>query len=293
MVRYWPTWLGLGALWLLVQLPFGVQLRVGALLGDVSYLLARSRRRIARINIDLCFPEWTAEARHKLLRDHFRSLGIAILETGFAWWGRQERLAPLLRVVGLEHLQAAQQQGKGVVLLGGHMTCMEVVGRLFTMHHSPVAAIYRRHGNPVMEAVTTRFRDTYFPRTIPRENTRAILRALKDGFTVWYAPDQDFRRHHVFAPFMGVTATSLTATARIAKLSGAPVVPILLKRLPGVSGYEVTLLPPLEGFPGGDDVADATRINQVTERLVRAAPEQYLWVHRRFKTRPKGEKKFY
>jgi len=161
------------------------------------------------------------------------------------------------------------------------------------MHHSPIAAIYRRHGNPVMEAVTTRFRTPIFHGRFRAENTRAILRALKDGFTVWYAPDQDFRRHHVFAPFMGVTATSLTATARIAKLSGAPVVPISAQTLTGVSGYEVTLLPHWRDFPAATTWPMRPASIKWTERLVRAAPEQYLWVHRRFKTRPKGEKKFY
>lgn len=291
--HHWPTWLGLGLLRLAIRLPFGWQVRIGAFLGRCLYYLAPGRRRVAETNIRLCFPELDARSQRQLVRNTFESSGISLLEIGLAWWGDDAMLAPLAHIEGLEHLQHAMALGKGVILLSAHFTCLEIGGRLLARRH-PFAVVYRKHGNPLFEAITKHSRETRFQRAIPRTDTRGLVRALRDGLACWYAPDQDFgRKKSVFAPFMGVQAATLPATSRLAKLSGAPVVPFFPLRLPGAAGYRLILKPPLENFPGDDEVADAARINAIIEVQVREAPGQYLWLHRRFKTRPEGEARVY
>jgi KDO2-lipid IV(A) lauroyltransferase len=281
--------LGLALLHVLVLLPFGAQVRIGAFFGRCLYHLAPSRRHIAETNIRLCFPELDARAQRELVRETFESSGISLLEIGLAWWGRDSQLAPLAHIEGLEHLQHALAEGKGVILLSAHFTCLEIGGRLLA-RHQPFAVVYRRQNNPLLEAVTKHSRETHFQRAIPRTDTRALVRALRDGLACWYAPDQDFgRKKSVFAPFLGVQAATLPSTSRLAKLSAAPVVPFFPQRLPSGAGYRLIIQAPLENFPCDDEVADATRINAIIEAQVRAAPEQYLWLHRRFRTRPEGE----
>ncbi len=291
--RYWPTWLGLGALWTLSRLPFGLQMRLGAQLGMLMYYLARRRRHITRCNIALCFPELDADAQQMLVRKTFHSAGISLMETGLAWWGKDKMLARRVEIEGLEHLQQATAQGKGVLLLGAHFTSLEISGRLLSQFH-PCAAMYRKHDNPLFEAIIKHSRETHLDRIISRRDMRGMVRALREGTVVWYATDQDFgSRNSVFAPFFGIQTASLVMTSKLARLSGAPVVPFFSQRLDDDSGYKLTLLPALTNFPSGDDIADAARINAVIEQQVRKVPDQYLWLHRRFKTRPEGEPGLY
>ncbi len=291
--RYWLTWLGLGVLWLLSRLPFTLQMRLGSLLGMLMYHLARRRRHITRCNIVLCFPELDSAAQQMLIRKTFRSAGISLMETGLAWWGRDKVLARRVQVEGLEHLQRATALGKGVLLLGAHFTSLEISGRLLACFHS-CAAMYRKHDNPLFEAIIKHSRETHLDKIISRRDMRGMVRALREGTVVWYATDQDFGpRNSVFAPFFGIQTASLVMTSKLARLSGAPVVPFFSQRLDDDSGYKLILLPALTDFPSGDDVADAARINAIIERQVRKAPDQYLWLHRRFKTRPEGESGLY
>jgi KDO2-lipid IV(A) lauroyltransferase len=291
--RYWPTWFGLGVIWLLAQLPYGWQIRIGALLGWLMYHLVPRRRQVAEINIGLCFPELDTEARQRLVKKTFRSSGIALMETSLAWWGRDAMLARLASYDGFEHLERAKAQGKGVLLLSAHMTGMEMGGRLLVLRH-PFAVMYRPHDNPLIEAVIKHAREVHAEKLIHRFDMRDMVRTLRQGGTVWYAPDQDFgRRNSVFAPFFGISTATLTTTSKLAKMSGAAVVPFLTARREDGKGYRLTFLPALADFPSGDDVADAGRYNQVVEEFVRQVPDQYLWLHRRFKTRPPGEEQFY
>jgi len=291
--RYWLTWLGLGLLRSAMLLPYRAQITLGAGLGVLIYHLMPWRRRVAQINIALCFPEFNAAQQHTLVKDDFRSAGISLLETALSWWGRRAQLEPLCRVEGLEHLQNALQQKRGVILLSAHFTCLEIGGRLLALQQR-FHVMYKKHRNPLFEAVMKQAREHNYERAIERHDVRGMLRSLKQGNAVWYAPDQDFgAQHSVFAPFMGVTCATLAAPARLAKLSGAPVVPFFPQRLDDGRGYRLVLLPAMINFPSGDDVADATRINGVIEHAVRRAPEQYLWLHRRFKTRPPGEAPLY
>lgn len=291
--RYWPTWIGLGLLRLLVRLPWATQMKLGATLGTLMFHSMRWRRRVAHTNIALCFPDLNPQQRDELLRACFRGVGQSLPETALCWWGRDEQLRSLCKLEGLEHLTRALEKGHGAILLSAHFTCLELGGRLLALHQ-PFHVMYKRHRNELFEAIMRGARERQFERAISHHDIRGMLRSLKEGKAIWYAPDQDFgRKHSVFAPFMGVTAATLTAPARLAKMSGAPVVPFFPQRLDHGAGYKLTILPALENFPGVDDVADAQRINTIIGQQVRRVPEQYLWLHRRFKTRPEGGQPLY
>ncbi len=280
-------------MWLIAQLPYRAQLELGNILGRILYHASPARRHIATVNLDLCFPELSATERAILLRRHFSSLGMSAVETAMSWWTPDKKLRRLARIEGLEYLEQAKKTGKGVILLSAHFTTLEIGARMLIMR-TLFHGMYREHKNPLFEAVMRRARERYCDQAIPRGDVRAFLDSLKMGLPVWYAPDQNYgREHSIFVPFFGVPAATITSTARLARISGAPVVPFFQHRLPGAQGYALTLLPALDNFPSGDVEADTLRINQLIEQQIRRAPEQYLWAHRRFKTRPPGEPNVY
>jgi len=284
--RHWPLWAGFGLLRLLILLPFPLLLRFGALCGRLALPLARERAAIARRNLELCFPERDAAARERLLRDHFASLGMAIMEFGLAWWGSDRRLAGLREIRGLENLEAAAQAGHGVLMLSAHATCLELGGRLLAPVFSFVA-MYRPSSNPVVRYLMERARARNCRAIIPRDEVKRVIRHLRKGDVIWYAPDQNTgRRKAVFVDFFGHKAATTPATSRLAAMTGARVVPFKVARKADRSGYLLTLEPPLEDFPTADLEADTQRANAIIERWVREYPEQYLWIHRRFRTRP-------
>lgn len=291
--RYWPTWIALGLLRLGTLLPFRAQLRLGRWLGRRLHRLAHRRRHIAETNLRLCFPDRDDAERRALLLAHFESLGMGFMETALSWWGSERRLKRMMRVEGMEHLEAAQARGRGVLIVAAHFTTLEIGARLLALA-VPLHPMYRPHNNPLFEQIQGRARTRQSAGAIRRDDIRATVRALKANRAVWYAPDQDFGpRQSVFVPFMGVNAATLTATGRLAKMSGASVVPMTQERLADGTGYRVILEPALEDLPSGDDEADARRQNAVFERWIRERPADYLWVHRRFKTRPPGEASLY
>ncbi|NLC01727.1 MAG: lipid A biosynthesis lauroyl acyltransferase [Pseudomonas formosensis] len=293
--RYWPMWFGLGLLWLLIQLPYRVLLLLGRVLGWLMYLFMRERREIARINLELCFPDWSAERRKTVLRENFASNGIALFEMAMAWWWPKQRLARLGRVEGLEHLQQAAAQGQGVVLMSAHFTTLEI-GAALLGQKATIDGMYREHKNAAFDYVQRRGRERHNADAVAveREDVRSMLKSLRKGRAIWYAPDQDYgRKASVFVPLFGVTAATVTATATFARLGKALVVPFTQTRLADGSGYLLRVHPPLEDFPSGDDETDARRINQWVEQEILQQPEQYMWVHRRFKTRPEGEPRPY
>ena len=292
--RYWQAWSVLLGLALLALLPYRVLVPLGQLIGRALYLASPDRRETARINLRLCFPGKTDAERERLLREHFGSLGMAVCETAMAFFWSDRRLAPLVRLEGLEHLQAALARGKGVILLTCHMTHLEVSGHLLALHET-ISLMYRAHKNPLMDEVIRASRAARAHDTVERNDVRAMIRELKRGHAVWYAPDQNYggTSQVVFVPFFGVPALTVTTTGRLAQMTGAAVVPFFPVRLPGSHGYRIRVMPALEGFPSSDDVADTRRVTALVEGAVLEAPEQYLWVHRRFKTRPRGEAGFY
>lgn len=285
--RYWGIWLLLGLIRVVVQLPFRVQLAVGRVMGRLLRAASPRRWRITLVNLEKCFPELDADARLKLARAHFDSLGIAFLEFGMCWWGSERRLRKLEHIEGLEHLQAARAKGNGVILLAAHFTTLEITGRLLRLH-TDLHLMYRKIDNPVIEEVMRASRERLFERAIPREDVRLMMKSLKSGKPVWYAIDQGYRgKHSEMVPFFGIPAPTNVALSRLARSTGAPVVPFFAMRLPGTQGYKLIIEPALENFPSDDPAADALRLNQRLEQRIRLAPEQYLWSHDRFKVVPR------
>ncbi|MEW8323797.1 MAG: LpxL/LpxP family Kdo(2)-lipid IV(A) lauroyl/palmitoleoyl acyltransferase [Candidatus Thiodiazotropha taylori] len=282
----WPAWVGLGLLWLISQwLPYRMALPLGRGIGGLIYRLSAKRRHIARVNLQICFPDKSAQQVETLLKQHFDSLGIGMLMIGFAWWAKDSKLQPLVEIEGLEHLQRSLQRGRGVILLSAHFTDLEITGRLLSLFQ-PIAVMYRPHENPVIEWAFTRNRQQRFEAAIPRNEIRQVVRTLKKNLPVWYAPDQSFKGpNSTLAPFFGEPAGTNTATSRLAKISKADTILFSGYRKADESGYKLIIHPPLEAFPTEDLPADATRINGLIEQAVGYAPEQYLWIHRRFKKR--------
>ena len=293
--RFWLLWLGLGVLWLVVQLPYKVQLCIGRALGALMYRVAGDRRRIATRNLELCFPEKTTAERKQLLKANFASTGIAFFEMAMSWWWSKPRLAKLAHVEGLEHLKQAQLEGKGVILMAFHFTTLEIGAALLGQQHT-IDGMYREHKNPLFDFIQRRGRERHNVDSlaVERDDVRGMLKLLRSGRAIWYAPDQDYgAKQSIFVPLFGIQAATVTATSKFAKLGKAQVVPFTQQRLADGSGYKLVIHPPLSDFPGESDEVDCLRINQWVERAVRECPEQYLWAHRRFKTRPPGEPKLY
>lgn len=285
--RHWPAWLGIGAMALLARLPWPLQRGLGRMLGGTLHMTLRDRRAIARRNLELCFPHLGATAREALLREHFAAIGIGVFEFARAWWGSVAPLRRGLVVEGLEHLAAARVGGRGVIVVSGHFTTLEVCGRLMC-DHAPLAGMYRPHAQPAMEWAVRRGRARYAAAMFPKQDVRGAVRHLKRGGLLWYAPDQDpSRGDSVYVPFFGQPAHSLTSTHQLARLSGAAVLFYQHARRDD-GGYTLRLFPAREGFPGKDATVDTAEVMAAIETMVRAAPAQYLWIHRRFKRRPEG-----
>jgi Kdo2-lipid IVA lauroyltransferase/acyltransferase len=290
--RLYPSWIGVGLFWLVGQLPWRFLQAIGRGVGRLAWRLAKKRRHIAETNIRLCFPELTPREQEKLAHRCVISTGEAILEMAGSYNNHRIDLNKNLTVVGMEHIQECQARGQGVLLLGMHFntldTCSRMLATLVDIH-----AVYRPNDNPVIDRLIDRGRRHYVRSTVDRTDIRQMLRLLRSGEIVWYAPDQDYgTAHAVFVPFFGIPAATITATSRIAKMGKAAVIPCAHYRLPG-GRYQIEFGPPLEGFPSGDEEADTARINRTIEHYVRKRPEQYLWVHKRFKHQPAGQPKRY
>jgi len=285
--RHWPAWLGIGMMALLARLPWSWQRALGAPLGALLRTVLPSRRRIAARNLELCFPQLDATAREALLREHFRLLAIGVFEFARAWWGSVDPLRRGIEVEGLEHMAAARVGGRGVIVVSGHFTTLEVCGRLMC-DHVPLAGMYRPHAQPAMEWAVRRGRARYAAAMFPKQDVRGAVRHLKRGGLLWYAPDQDpSRGDSVYVPFFGQPAHSLTSTHQLARMSGATVLVFQHARRADGS-YAMKLWPAFEDFPSKDATADTARVIAAIETMADAAPAQYLWIHRRFKRRPDG-----
>ena len=283
--RHWPAWVGIGIAALLARLPWSLQRVLGRGIGRLLMVLFGSRRRVAARNLALCFPELDADAQAALLRRSFEELGIGLFEFARAWWGSVEPMRGKVTVEGLEHLQAARAGGRGVIIISGHFVTLELAARLMC-DHAPLAGMYRPHDGAVMEWAVLRGRLRYATAMFTREELRPALRHLKQGGLLWFAPDQDTRRgDSVFVPFFGWPAYSLTSTHQLARLSGAAVLGFAHVRHDDGS-YTLRLTPAFEDFPSADASADTARVMAAIETMIRAAPTQYLWIHRRFKRQP-------
>lgn len=285
--RYWPTWLLLGCMRLGALLPLPVLVAIGSLAGELVYRLAFERRRVAAINLKIAFPDASPAALQRLNRACFRNMSVGILEIGLVWWA-PARVRALTEIRGLEHLARARAAGRGAMLLTAHFTCIEV-GLPVLSAHATLQAMYKRPRNRLMDDFMARHRGRFTAIIAGHHSPIGLIRGLKSGHAMWYAPDQDFGgKDTVFVPLFGVEATALTAPARIAAMADVPVMPCCVERRPRGRGWRLSIDPPLEGFPSGDDRRDALAINRATEALIRRNPAQYLWIHKRYKRRPDG-----
>jgi KDO2-lipid IV(A) lauroyltransferase len=282
--HYWPTWLAIGTLRALQPLPHSVLLFLGRALGSLAVRLPMSFVRIARINLGICMPELLEPQREALLKEHFKSLGLGIFETATAWWASKRRIARLTQLEGMDNLRAALERGHGAILLSAHFTTLEIGGRvLCDQLAGEINIMYRPTNNAVLERFLAKNRSDRTKRAIPRDDIRTLITALKANEPVWYAPDQAYRKKGAqMVPFFGIPAATNTATSRLARMTGAAVLPYFQERM--LDGrYRMVIYPMLEDFPSDDPVADAKRFNHLIELQVRRVPDQYLWIHRRFK----------
>ena len=286
--QQWPLWLALGVLRLGVYLPRRLWSGLGAGLGVLYYGLNRKRRRIARANIDLCFPELTPAARGRLLRAHFRVAVQSALDLGWLWWGSERRLAQFVRMDGLEHYRAAVTAGRRVILLTCHSVALEMGGVI--SRYYPQVAIFKQTRNPVINWLIARGRMRFNAQLYTRaQGIRPVVRAIQRGASFYYLPDEDLGLDNaVFAPFFGTPAATLTTVGRIARLCDAAVLPFFVRRRADGRGYDVEIKAALAGFPSDNAARDAATVNLELERGIRAAPAQYMWTFKRFKTRPPG-----
>lgn len=294
--RYWSLWLAMGLLWLLIQLPFKWLKKLGAAIGRFLYYFAKSRRKIALRNLELCFPELTEQERILIVKRNFAAMGIAFFEMAISWWWPKKKFAKLAKKVdGLEYLQKAHEAGQGVLLMSLHFTTLEIGAALLSTMY-PMNGMYRQHKNAFFDYIQRAGRETYNleGEAIERDDIKTMLKVMRSGGTIWYAPDQDYgAKQSIFVPLFGISAATVTATSKFARLGKAKVIPFVQKPLEDGSGYHLIIYPPLENFPSDSEEADCLRINQWVEHCVKEQVDQYLWAHRRFKTRPIGETSLY
>jgi len=266
---------------------------LGASLGSLSRRFLKRRESIARRNLELCFPALSPEERDHLISENFKSIGMALLETGMAWFWPDSRVRKWFDVEGLENLQRAQAKNCGVMVIGVHFTSLELGGRVMGLCQ-PMMATYRPHNSALMEWVQTCGRMRSNKAMISRNNLRGLVSALKKGEAVWFAPDQDYGRNgSSFAPFFAVKEVATTnGTFVIHRLSKSVMLTVTMVRKDDKSGYRLFIMPEMENYPQ-EEAAAAAYINRVIESEIMRAPEQYLWVHRRFKTRPVGHASLY
>jgi KDO2-lipid IV(A) lauroyltransferase len=280
--KYWATWIGLSVLRSIERLPYPAQRRVGSTLGLLIRRLPLAYVRIARRNIELCLPHLSAAERASLLARHCQSLGMGLCETATTWWSNDRRVNGLADIQGLEHLHAALAKGRGAILIGGHFTTIEIATRILGTV-VPMNVVYR----PTKNALLSHTMYTSFCRhgkPIRHDDIRAMIRALKNNEAVWYAPDQSYRnKGAAMVNFFGIPAATTTATSRLARISGAAVLTYFPERLPGTAGYRVIIGPAFEDFPSADVIHDVERFHKLLQAHVLKVPEQYLWMHRRFK----------
>lgn len=284
-----------GILWLLHWLPLGAQAAIGQGLGALLYRVARARRHIVDVNLRLCFPGLDERDRRRLAQAHFRVLGRSMVERGVLWFAPRERLARLIKVEGIERVQALLADKRPVILLAPHFVGLDAGGVAITMNFD-IVSIYAKQSDPVIDHWLhfgrSRFGDQLL--VARAEGARPTVKAMKAGRPFYYLPDMDYRRKDsIFVPFFGVQAATITGLSRLSRLAGAVVVPCATRMLPGGQGYVVEIGAPWEDFPSNDIASDTLRMNQCVETLILTMPEQYYWVHRRFKTRPHGEDKLY
>ena len=285
------SYLLVGLLWLLHWLPLPALRGVGWSLGHLLYVFGRERRQVALMNLRLCFPEKAEAERKVLAKRHFIAFAQAVLDRTLGWWAPQQRLERLVRISGADHLH--DPEGKPLILLSPHFVGLDAGASRISMLVAG-CTVYSNQKNPVFNKLLLAGRQRFKAVLLlsRQDGMRKIVKAMKDGYPFYYLPDLDFGpKNSIFVPFFGVQAATIPGVSRLARLTGAKVVPCITRQV--TDGYEVEILPAWDNFPGASVEQDTARVNQFIEGQVLRMPEQYFWLHKRFKTRPPGEKRFY
>ena len=292
--QYWKIWIAIIFLMLLALLPWAIQHRLASFLGGIAFKGLKSRRQTTVRNLEVCFPEWTPEQVQHNAQHVFIDMMLGVFETLNAWYSPQW-FKNRISIQGLEHLQQAQDAGQGVLLLGTHSTLLDAGGYFCSKYFEP-DVVYRPQNNPLLDMLIYRCRATIYSHQIDHDDMRGLIRNLKQGRAIWYSPDQDFGlKQGVMAPFFGTPAATVTAHRRLLKITKAVAIPLYFYRTGDIKNpqYHLLIEPILDNFPTDNELQDAIRVNQIIEQQLRIAPTQYMWFHRRFKTRPEGYDKIY
>lgn len=282
----------------LIHLPHSWQMKIGKGLGRLARIILSSRRNITNKNLELCFPKLSSEEREKLSQQVFESVGMSIFETANAWWQSDEKLSDWLEdIEGKEILdEYLEKKDRRVIIMGAHLTSLDLSGKLMRIASpkAPMAVVQRHANNPIINTLQNSARSNLYFKAISRKDVRGMIKSINQGICVWYAPDQDYTgKGNVFAPFFGIPTSTITALSRLAKITKADVIPFFSYRNPKTGKYIIELKPALKNFPSNNLVEDATLINKTLEDAIKRAPDQYLWLHKRFKTRPDNEPSLY
>lgn len=284
--RNWLAAIGLSVLWLVNLLPYSGKICLGKALGSGLYYVLRRRRHIASINLKLCFPELSDKKRERLIRECYVNLGAGLIETAMGWWTNESKIHPMVGFEGREHLDAAIAQGKGVILVGAHFSSLDLGPKLINKHYV-IRAVYRRQKNALVNYALEKGRSSAGVELIDSRDVRQVVRSIRQGNIVWFAPDHDMgARTSVFAPFFKHDAATITATAKFARLTGAPAIFCANHRNEDDNGYTIRLAPISSDLASVDEVTGATVINKIIAEHILIDPAQYYWFHRKFKTQP-------
>lgn len=290
---YWLAWIALGILWIILKLPYPVRIFFGILIGRIVFLFPIKSKHVTEVNLSLCFPELPLEKRIHLAKKSFDSLGMALIESAMAWLLPKKSLLSLYKIHGLEHIQRAFEDGNGALLITPHFSCVELAARFLSLEEH-FGILYKPHKKLWLSSIQEFFRKKHFKENMRTDEMKKLLNALRKNKAIWYAYDIDESgKRSVFAPFFGIPTATLTTICNIAHLSKAAIIPMYYYRRKDLSGYDIIFYPALSHFPSLHKLADATRLNAILEEIIRKKPEQYVWQYKRFKTRPKGEKRFY
>lgn len=283
----------MGLLRIVCWLPHSAALAIGRALGRFAHAVGAERRAIVRRNIELCFPELTPDQRNDLAHKHFLALGMSMIEMGLSRWASDEHLVSITTIEGVNHVLDAVNEGRGVILLSAHFTTLEISGRIVRLNVPPFDVVYRKNRKELITELLRTGRERFAANTIEKRDIKKMVRSLRDGRIVWYAPDQSYdRKGSEVINFYGVPSMHTTATSTLARLGNAVVVPYFPRRLEN-GHYHLTILPPFEDFPSDDAIADTERYVKILEEQIRLCPEQYFWIHRKFKNLPEPYPDYY
>ena len=291
--NHWPTWFGLLLLRLSCLLPYRTQIGIGNRIGRLGHRLVPKRRAIVRRNLALAFPDMSEQDRNALALRHFEAIGASVMELALARWGSEKKLRPLMRIEGVEHVERAAREGRGIIFLSAHFTTLEISGRILKPNSPPFDLVFRRFRSDFLTEFIRTTREISGRGTIEKSDIKQMVRSLRAGTPVWYAPDQSYnRKQSAVLPFFGVPAMTNIATSTLARLGKAVTLPYLPRRLPE-GGYVVSIKPPIENFPSENAEEDTKKYVAILEEHIRKCPEQYYWIHRKYKNLPEPLPDYY